>query len=136
MLPELGTEIKVTDMTVDRVLKGEKKKPKVKGGSKEGRGEEKSEDLILLPTLLALIHGSAERGGSFAELGAFDGVSYSNTFMLEKCFGWRGVLIEANPVRSGAHQSSTPTARRPIPRPCRTCRTTMQRRLRAAARAL
>lgn len=43
MLPELGTEIKVTDMTVDRVLKGEKKKPKVKGGSKEGRGEEKSE---------------------------------------------------------------------------------------------
>ena len=53
-----------------------------------------------LPTLLALVRESAGRGGSFVELGAFDGVTDSNTFLLEKCFDWRGVLIEANPVRA------------------------------------
>ena len=34
--------------------------------------------------------------GLFVEIGALDGVSYSNTYMLEACFGWRGLLIEAN----------------------------------------
>ena len=53
------------------------------------------EDLILLPTLLRLARG---RPGVFVELGALDGVMYSNTLMLERCFGWTGVLIEANPT--------------------------------------
>lgn len=35
--------------------------------------------------------------GSFVELGAFDGLSNSNTFMLERCYSWRGLLIEASP---------------------------------------
>ena len=35
--------------------------------------------------------------GSFVELGAYDGLSNSNTFMLERCFAWRGLLIEASP---------------------------------------
>ena len=54
------------------------------------------EDLLLLPTLLeaARMNSSA---GVFVEIGAFDGKTFSNTLMLEKCFGWRGVLIEANP---------------------------------------
>lgn len=30
------------------------------------------------------------------QLGAYDGVTYSNTLALERCFGWRGLLIEAN----------------------------------------
>jgi len=34
----------------------------------------------------------------FLEIGAFDGVAESNTMMLERCLGWRGVLVEANPV--------------------------------------
>ena len=53
------------------------------------------EDLLLLPTLLRL---SYDRPGVFVEMGAFDGVTYSNTIMLEKCFRWNGFLIEANPA--------------------------------------
>ncbi len=37
-------------------------------------------------------------GGFFVELGAFDGFSEANTFVLEKRYGWRGLCIEANPV--------------------------------------
>ena len=57
------------------------------------------EDLALLPTLLA---AAASLGGRrrprFVELGALDGTSLSNTFMLERCFNWTGTLIEANPA--------------------------------------
>ena len=35
--------------------------------------------------------------GTFVELGALDGVTGSNTILLERCFGWNGLLIEANP---------------------------------------
>jgi FkbM family methyltransferase len=47
----------------------------------------------MLPTLMQAAHG---KRGLFVEIGALDGVSYSNTYMLEACFGWRGLLIEAN----------------------------------------
>ena len=53
-----------------------------------------SEDLLLLPLLLAL----PVNHQTFVELGAFNGVSYSNTLALERCFSWHGLLIEANPV--------------------------------------
>ena len=61
------------------------------------------EDLLLLPLLLRLAEGEGGgrgRGsnGSFVELGAYDGITASNTLALERCFGWRGVLIEANPA--------------------------------------
>jgi len=69
-----------------------------------------SEDLLLLPLLLAL----PVNHRTFVELGAFNGVSLSNTLALERCFGWHGLLIEANPVsaqrlnasRCGSHGSS------------------------------
>jgi len=35
--------------------------------------------------------------GFFLEIGANDGYTLSNTLYLEKCFGWDGLLIEANP---------------------------------------
>jgi FkbM family methyltransferase len=38
-----------------------------------------------------------KRGGYFLDFGAFDGLTISNTFQLEKCFGWRGICVEANP---------------------------------------
>jgi len=38
-----------------------------------------------------------ERRGTFVELGAFDGVTQSNTAWLEAHRGWRGILIEAIP---------------------------------------
>lgn len=35
--------------------------------------------------------------GIFVEIGAQDGVSWSNTLFFERMFDWRGVLIEAQP---------------------------------------
>ena len=52
------------------------------------------EDQVLLPTLLQAAGGQP---GAFVELGAFTGIALSNTLLLERCFGWRGLLIEANP---------------------------------------
>ena len=49
---------------------------------------------MLLPKLLRASRG--ETVGSFVELGAYDGVTFSTTVMMERCFGWRGVLIEAS----------------------------------------
>lgn len=34
------------------------------------------------------------RGGYFAEVGAANGVEFSNTYLLEKRFGWTGILVE------------------------------------------
>lgn len=48
----------------------------------------------MLPLLLAATHNVA---GTFVEIGAFDGISGSQTYLLERCFNWRGVLIEASP---------------------------------------
>jgi FkbM family methyltransferase len=38
-----------------------------------------------------------KRGGYFVDLAAADGVSTSNTYVLEKIFGWTGICIEPNP---------------------------------------
>ena len=58
--------------------------------SQAGMGE----DLLLLPTLL---RATALAPGTFVELGANDGISGSNTLMLERCFNWTGLLVEGNP---------------------------------------
>lgn len=59
--------------------------------SQAGMGE----DLLLLPTLL--LH-AAMKPGVFIEHGAADGLTGSNTYMLERCFAWKGLLIEASPT--------------------------------------
>lgn len=51
------------------------------------------EDIILMATLVSAAKGHR---GTFVELGAFTG-QHSNTAILERCFGWSGLLIEANP---------------------------------------
>lgn len=35
--------------------------------------------------------------GVFLEIGALDGVMYSNTSSFEHALGWRGILVEAQP---------------------------------------
>lgn len=37
--------------------------------------------------------------GFFVDIGAFDGVHVSNTYLLEVRYGWRGICVEANPQR-------------------------------------
>ena len=37
-----------------------------------------------------------KRRGFFVEIGASDGENYSNTYLLEKKFGWNGILCEPN----------------------------------------
>jgi FkbM family methyltransferase len=38
-----------------------------------------------------------KRNGYFLEIGAYDGIKSSNTYVLEKQFGWSGLCVEANP---------------------------------------
>lgn len=40
---------------------------------------------------------ASQRDGYFVEVGAGDGRTHSNTFVLERDFGWTGLLIEPNP---------------------------------------
>tara|TARA_R110000824_G_scaffold231335_2_gene419123 strand:+ start:5639 stop:6256 length:618 start_codon:yes stop_codon:yes gene_type:complete len=38
-----------------------------------------------------------KRNGFFIEIGAYDGIHLSNTYALEKDFGWNGICVECNP---------------------------------------
>ena len=67
--------------------------------SRSQHGEER----MLLPSLIAAAGGVP---GSFVELGALDGLTYSNTVALERCFNWTGLLIEANPTNFARLQRS------------------------------
>jgi len=75
----------------------------------KNRKSQFGEDLLLLPLLLNL---TANRPGTFVEIGAWDGVSLSNTFVLEHCYNWTGALIEANPQNFRELKRSVRTARK------------------------
>jgi FkbM family methyltransferase len=45
--------------------------------------------------VVAMTH--AKRGGFFVEAGAVDGLGASNTYVLEKVFGWKGICVEPEP---------------------------------------
>jgi FkbM family methyltransferase len=44
--------------------------------------------------LIALLFNGFKRNGTFIEVGACDGLATSNTLLLERSFGWQGILIE------------------------------------------
>jgi FkbM family methyltransferase len=46
----------------------------------------------------ALYENKFKRDGFFVEFGATNGIDGSNTFILEKYYGWKGILAEPNPV--------------------------------------
>ena len=37
------------------------------------------------------------RNGTFVKIGGNDGLSTTNTYHLERCLGWQGLLIEGHP---------------------------------------
>ena len=49
-----------------------------------------SADLFVLKEL------KLKRDGFFVEFGASDGIAFSNTYLLETCFNWKGILAEPN----------------------------------------
>jgi len=53
------------------------------------------QDLLLLKYLRS--KGLSTHNKFFVDIGAYDGVWSSNTYLLERCFGWQGVCIEAEP---------------------------------------
>lgn len=53
-------------------------------------------------------------GGTFVELGALDGVRFSNTKFFEDSLGWSGLLIEASPGSFAALQQNRPNPKNSI----------------------
>jgi len=47
--------------------------------------------------IFALLSNNFSRDKIFVEIGAYDGVKFSNSYLLEKKFGWTGVLVECIP---------------------------------------
>ncbi len=53
---------------------------------------------------------NGRRDGVFLDVGAYDGVSFSNTLALEE-LGWTGVLVEANPQQAERCARNRPVSR-------------------------
>ncbi|AYG94284.1 hypothetical protein D8I30_03095 [Brevundimonas naejangsanensis] len=64
----------------------------------------------LLQDAFVLMATGGRRKGQFVEIGVGDGVHLSNTLTLERDFGWRGLLVEANPHFWPAIEEARPLA--------------------------
>jgi FkbM family methyltransferase len=60
----------------------------------------------LFQDLVAIYSSRGKRGGYFVEFGATNGVDLSNTYVLEKNFGWTGILAEPARCWHAALQSN------------------------------
>ncbi len=74
------------DLTIARNLSDEKISLFIKNLAKSK--SQLRQDLIVLCEL------KGKRGGYFVEFGATNGVDISNTYLLEKEFGWNGIVVE------------------------------------------
>lgn len=62
----------------------------------------------------ALEFYSSKTKGFFVDIGAWDGLTSSNTFLLESQYDWRGICVEANPRMEFVLEQNRPQAFREI----------------------
>jgi hypothetical protein len=56
--------------------------------------------------LFVISHLNFKRGGFFVEFGATNGIDLSNSYLLEKEYGWKGILVEpAKCWHAGLHKN-------------------------------
>jgi FkbM family methyltransferase len=60
--------------------------------------------------LAVLNYYNNKQNGYFVEVGASDGITLSNTYLLEKDFDWKGICVEANPTKFKQLCKNRPTA--------------------------
>ncbi|MGR6466209.1 hypothetical protein [Rhizobium sp. PAMB 3182] len=60
--------------------------------------------------IFALMVNNGKRGGFFVEFGATNGIRLSNTYLLEKRFGWTGILAEPANIWHAELQSNRAAA--------------------------
>jgi len=77
---------------------------------REARGDQRLSRPALheMDVRLAALLGD---GGYFVEAGANDGYTQSNTYLLERFHGWRGVLVEPAPMLAAEAARERPNAR-------------------------
>jgi len=63
------------------------------GGHLEGGRSQNREDLTVLGRYFF-----GQKGGTFLEMGALNGIRYSNSYYFEKHMDWTGLLIEGSPT--------------------------------------
>ena len=61
--------------------------------------------------LNVLKHYKNKRGGTFIEIGAHDGIEFSNTYLLENGYGWSGLCVEPNPYVFNKLQQNRPNSK-------------------------
>lgn len=54
--------------------------------------------------VLSMLNGKVD--GTFLEIGAYDPIFVSNTYLLEKEFGWKGISVDIEPSIKGKFESS------------------------------
>lgn len=65
-----------------------------------------SPDAAGIPLDLKLLGLLGKRAGFFVEAGAFDGLTSSNTALLERSFDWTGALVEPSPAAFATCQAN------------------------------
>ena len=60
----------------------------------------------LLQDIVCVLVNNSKKDGYFVEVGVGDGVQISNTYLLEKQFGWNGLLVEPSKAFHNNIQSS------------------------------